>query len=105
MRSIVSWRQGADSLRIASIAALPRENGRDAVPPEALNRRQDTQLVVDDNIVFGWKTPLDVIQGLFFVDINKYAPVDGVGQARSLDLMRLKNDVSIGQDNGRSEIP
>jgi hypothetical protein len=38
---ILNSRQGTDSLRIASIAALPRENGRDAVPPEALNRRQD----------------------------------------------------------------
>ena len=62
-------------MRIASIGSLPHENGRDAVAPEALNRRQDTQLVIGDNIVFGWKTPLDVIQCLFFVDINKYAPI------------------------------
>ena len=55
--------------------------------------------------MFGWKTPLDVIEGLFLMDINKYAPVDRVGQARSLDLVRLKNDVSIGQDNCRSETP
>ena len=90
-------------MRIASIGSLPHEHGRDAVAPEALNRHQDTQLVVDNSVVFGWKTPLDVIEGLFLMDIDKYAPVDRVGQARSLDLVRLKNDVSIGQDNGRSE--
>ena len=99
----IGRRQGADHFRIASVAALPREHGRDAVPPEALDRRQDAQLVVDENVVFGWKTPLDVIEGLFLVNIDQHTSIDRIGQARAFDFVRLKDDVSVGQDNGRSE--
>ena len=46
--------------------------------------------------MFGWKTPLDVIEGLFLMDIDEYTPIDRVRQAGPLDFARLKNDVSIG---------
>ena len=53
------------------------------------------------NVVFGRKTPLDVIEGLFLVDIDEHTSIDRVGQARPFDFVRLKDDVSVGQDNGR----
>ena len=92
-------------MRIAGIAALPRENGRDATTPEALNRRQDSRFVVDKRIMFGGKTPLNVVKDLFFMDINQYTSLDRLGKARPFDFVRLKDDVSIGEDNGRPEIP
>jgi hypothetical protein len=57
-------------LRIASIATLPRENGRDAFAPDALTRSQIARFVVDQYVMFGWKTPLDVIDGLFLVNLD-----------------------------------
>jgi len=101
----VGRRQGADTLRIAGIAALPRENGRDAATPEALDRRQDSRFVVDKHVMFSWKTPLDVIEGLFFMDIDEDTSIDRIGKARPFDFVRLKDDVSIGQDNRRPETP
>ena len=91
----ISWR--ADNLRIASsIAALARKNGRDAVSPEPFNRRQDARFIVDKRVMFGWKTPLDVIKGLFIVDIDQDTPIDRIGNARPPDFVRLKDNVSIG---------
>ena len=94
---------GADSFRVVSIAALPRENRRDAVPPEALNRRQDARFVVNNHVMFGGKTPLDVIEGLFLMYVDENTSIDRIGKARPFDFMWLKDDVSIGQDNGRPE--
>ena len=104
MRSIVTSAGGKAPtiFGIASIAALLREHGRDAVSPEALDRRQDAQLVVDDNVVFSRKAPLDVIEGLFLVDIDQHTSIDRVGQARPFDFVRLKDDIPVGQDNGRA---
>ena len=51
----IGGRKGADRLGIAGIATLLREDGRHAVLPEALDRRQDAQLVVDQDVVFAGK--------------------------------------------------
>jgi hypothetical protein len=57
------------------------------------------------HVMFGWKTPLDVIEGLFLMDIDEDTSIDRIGKARPFDFVRLKDDVSIGQNNGRTEIP
>src|SRR5262249_47110247 len=99
----IGRRKCADRLWIASIATLAREHGRNAVLPEALNRSQDAQLVVDDDVVFGRKATLDVIESLFLVNIDQYTAIDRVGQAPLFNFVWLKDDVPIGQDNGRAE--
>jgi hypothetical protein len=44
-----------------SILARAREHGRHALSPDLLDRVQDTQLIIDKNIMLGRITPLDVI--------------------------------------------
>ena len=90
-------------MRIVSVAALPRKYRRDAVPPEALDRGQDARLVIDQYIMLGWKTALDIVERLLFVDIYEYPSVDRVGQAGPLDFAGLKEDVAIGQNDGVAE--
>jgi hypothetical protein len=53
--------------------------------------------------MFGWETPLDVIESLFLMDIDEHTSIDRVGKARPFDFAGLKDDVSIGQDNSRPE--
>jgi hypothetical protein len=99
----ISLRKSAECLRIVSIAALPREKGRDAVCPEALNRRQDAWFVVDEQVMFGRKTPLNLIEGLFVVDVDEHTSINRIGKARPLDFARPKDHVSIGQHNARPQ--
>jgi len=51
----------------------------------------------------GRMAPLDVVERLFLVDIDEHR-IDHFGQPGALDLMRLKDDVAVGQDHGRSII-
>ena len=87
-------RHVADNLGVTSIAALSRKNSRDAVSPEALDRRQDARFVVDKHVMFGWKTPLDVVKGLFLMDVDEDASIDRIENASPFDFARLKDDVS-----------
>jgi hypothetical protein len=54
-------RQSAEHFRVVSILARAREHGRHALSPDLLDRVQDTQLVIDKNIMLGRIAPLDVI--------------------------------------------
>src|SRR5262245_62947027 len=54
--------------------------------------------------MFCGKAPLHVIQRSFLVDINEDASIDRVGEARSLNFVWLKDDVSVGQDNRRPNV-
>ena len=90
-------------MRIVSVAALPREYRRDAVPPEALDRGQDARLVIDQYIMLGWKTALDVVERFLFVDVYEYPSADRVGKAGSLDFAGLKKDVAIGKNDSEAE--
>src|SRR6266404_3073099 len=51
----------AKHFRVVSILARAREHGRHALSPDLLDRVQDTQLIIDKNIMLGRITPLDVI--------------------------------------------
>ena len=81
------------------IAALPHKYGRYAISPGAFDRLQDAKLVIDDDIMFGRKTPRHVVEGVLLVDIDKNAAVYGLRKTRPLDLARLKNHVAIGENN------
>ena len=37
------------------------------------------------------------------MDIDQHTTIDRLGQARAFDFARLKDDVPVGQDNGRAE--
>src|SRR5579884_4152232 len=100
----VRRREGAEHLRVVRIDALAREYGRHALSPEFFDRRQDTQLVVNKNVMLGRIAPLDVVEGLFLVDIDQHVSIDGVGETRTLDLARLEDDVAVRQDNGRTAV-
>ena len=46
---------------------------------------------------FGRFPQLDFIQFVFFVNVDQYATSDGVPQARTLDLARLKHYITVSQ--------
>ena len=64
MRSIVTSAGGKALMhfRVVRILALAREHRRHALSPDLLDRVQDAQLVVDENVVLGRVAPLDVVQ-------------------------------------------
>ena len=51
----------------------------------------------------GRMAPRDVVERLFLMDIDEHR-IDHFGQSGALDLVRLKNDVAVGQDDGRSNV-
>src|SRR5213596_2976010 len=80
------------------ILALPGKYRGHTRPPGLLNRGQDTQLVVHQDVVFRWVKPLDVIQRLFFVNVDKHVAVYGFEDARAFDLAWLEHHVAIRED-------
>ena len=101
MRSIT--RSGAGDHRIGlrrhRVVPLTHENGRQLRTERRLHRRQKIGLVVDHNIVLGRIAPLHMIEHFFLVHIDHDAALDGIPNARALDLARLKHDVAVGQHN------
>src|SRR5215467_16328325 len=83
--------------------ALAYEDRRQAFAPGALHGGEDTQLVIDHDVVCGRKTPLDVGQHLLLVQVDQYTPLDRVPQARALHLARLKNHVTVGDNDRRTK--
>ena len=47
------------------------------------------------------KTPLDIIEFLFLVNVNQNVSVYGFGEAGPFHLARLENDIAVGQDDRR----
>jgi hypothetical protein len=58
-----------------SILTLTRKDGGYSAAPDFLDRAQNARLVIHEHIVLGRVTPLDVIQRLFFVDIDEHVAV------------------------------
>jgi hypothetical protein len=54
------------------------------------------RFVVDKDVMFGWKTALDVIKGLFLMDIDEDTPIDRIGNARPFDYMWLSDRITVG---------
>ena len=86
-----------------SAGALPGEHRGHPLRPIFLGGGEDAQLVVDENIVVCRIAPLDVVQRLLLVDVDQHIAVDRLGNAGSLDLARLEDDVAVGQDHRRAE--
>ena len=68
-------RQPSEHFLVEGELALARQNGGYAVAPGGLHRREDARLVVDQDVMIGRIPPLDVIQGLFLMDIDQYLPL------------------------------
>src|SRR5262245_59697197 len=60
----------------AGVMALAYEHGRLARVPDPLHRGQDAQLVVDEDVVLGGKSSLDVVELAFLVDVDQDAALD-----------------------------
>ena len=67
--------------------------------PDLLDGGQDAELVVDQDVVLGRVAPLDVVELLLLVDVDQDVAVDGLEQARAMDLARLEDDVAVGEDD------
>ena len=80
------------------ILALPGKYRGYARPPGPLNRGQDAQLVIHQDIVLSRVTPLDIIQRLFFVNVDEHVAFHRFGDAGAFDLARLKNHVAVRED-------
>jgi len=64
------------SFGIERIVALLGKYGRHAFAPDFLHRGQDAQFVVDQDVVIGRITLLDIIQLLFLVNVNQHIAID-----------------------------
>src|SRR5579872_1914131 len=62
-------------LRVEGIVTLFRENGRDFVAPDFLDRVEDTQFIVDQYVVIGGVEAFDIVQLAFLVNVNEDAAV------------------------------
>src|ERR1700758_1682369 len=81
---------------------LPREHGGDPIAPSFLDNCQDTQFVIDQDVMVCGVTFEDVIQFNFFVHVNQYVAIDGGEQRRASDFPRLKYYVAVRQDYGHA---
>lgn len=97
-------RRAAVDARIVRITSLPCKHCRYAFAPELFDCRQDAPFIVDDNVTLGGITPLDVIEGCFLVNVDQYTSRYRSGQAGASNLMGLKDDVTIRQDDGGAKI-
>src|SRR5271166_3510888 len=88
-------RRVGGSVRSTGILALPGQYGGYAVPPDLFDRGQNSRLVVDQDVMGGRITLLDVGEFLLLVDVYQHVPFDRVEDARALDLARLEYDVAV----------
>jgi hypothetical protein len=56
--------------------ALPEKDGRDPAFPATLDRVEDTNLVVNDDVVVCRIAPLDVVEFVLLVDVDENSTVD-----------------------------
>src|SRR5262249_47601090 len=94
------WQRSND-IPIIGVLTLTRQYCRDTVAPDLLDRRQDPWLVVDQNIMARWITPLDVFKLFLLVDVDQHIAFHRLGNPGALDLARLKDDITIGEHDSR----
>jgi hypothetical protein len=56
--------------------ALPEKDGRDPAFPATLDRVEDTNFVVNDDVVVCRIAPLDVVEFVLLVDVDENITVD-----------------------------
>jgi len=82
-------------LGVERVVTLAGKNGRQARPPDLLDRGQDAQLVVDQDIAPSRVSYLDVRRFLLLMDVNQHAACDRFKQSGTFDLARLKDHVAV----------
>src|SRR5579863_8224194 len=93
-------RREAVDVRFVRITSLPRKHCGNAFTPDLFDRRQNATFVVDYAVTLGGNAPLDVVEGRFFVNIDQYTSRYRGGQTGALNFMRLKDDVTVREDDG-----
>src|SRR5262245_26094720 len=76
----VGRRVGGDDLGVERVMPLAREDGRQPVSPDVFHRGEYSQLVVHYYVTARRVSPLNVIEHQLFVNVDQYAPFDGVPQ-------------------------
>src|ERR1041385_1770729 len=66
-------RIGSDDLRIKRVMALPGKDGSHLRAPDFLYFSQDADLVVNQHVMTGREAAFDILQLLFFMDIDQHA--------------------------------
>ena len=61
---------------IERVMALADEDGRDTVSPDFFYGCENANFVIDEDVMFGRATALNVFQFLFFVHIDQHVAVD-----------------------------
>ena len=69
-----------------------------------LDRIEDAKLVVDDHVVLGRVVALDVVEFVLLVDVDENVTLDRSPRPRSVDLARLENHVSVGENHCLCEL-
>ena len=80
------------------IVTLFHKDGSDAFAPDVLNRRQNPNFIVDQNVVVRRISLCDILKFQFFMDIDQDGSRKSIIQSGPPNLMRLKDDVSIGEN-------
>src|SRR5262249_4381378 len=88
---------------VERVVALAGEDRRHAAPPDGLDRGEDAELVVHEDVPFGGEALFDVVELLLLVHVDEDVSVHGLEEARAVDLARLEDHVAVGEDDGRSE--
>jgi hypothetical protein len=97
--SQVGWGMARKDLAIVGIMSLSHEHGGDAVPPNAFDRGQDVQFVVEHYVMLGWVPRSHIGEFLLFVHIDEDSPLNGFGQAGFLDFARLEHHIPVAEQS------
>src|SRR6476661_7609214 len=97
----IRGRISGDGLRVVSVLTLTREYRCYTVTPDFLDRVQDAQLVIHQNIALSRVTTLDIIECLFLVNINEHLAVYSFEDTRAFDLARLKHHIAVRENDRR----
>jgi len=96
----VTFAVRGDNSQIVCERTLAYKYRCDPISPSFLDRGENAEFVINQDIVQGGIALLDIIQRRFLADINKDMAVDRFPDARPLP--RLEDHVAVGQNYGLS---
>jgi len=76
---------------------LSRKDGGDILAPGLLDSCQDSQFVINHDIVLGGISSLYIIKFKLFMNIDQNILFEGFTQSRAVDFSGLENDITIRQ--------
>src|SRR5215831_9437284 len=65
-------REAGERLRVMRVLSLSRKDGGDAGAPSLLDRREDSRLVIYQDVVERRIARLDIVKGELLVDVDQY---------------------------------